>query len=74
MRKYLTPIAALLASGFAAATASAQEIILFDGPNFNGQQVRQDFMTIRLQKQPDLMMEIVVIYLVLIVEQLQMKM
>ena len=40
MRKYLTPIAALLASGFAAATASAQEIILFDGPNFNGQQVR----------------------------------
>ena len=40
MRNYLIPIAALMVSGGAAASASAQEIILFDGPNFTGQQVR----------------------------------
>ncbi|WP_203292206.1 beta/gamma crystallin-related protein [Maricaulis parjimensis] len=40
MRKIVISMAALVAGGTLGATASAQEIILFDGPNFNGQQVR----------------------------------
>ena len=40
MRKIVISMAALIAGGTVSTAASAQEIILFDGPNFNGQQVR----------------------------------